>query len=218
MLSAARARLAGGHGRAALPPEHPSLGATGSGWEGPPGPGTAEGRDGPGGVRRLLAGSPPSPLRLPCGPPGPSATPRPPSLCSRHCWGLAGCRAGAQRVLSFLGVCPTDRPDGPPAVLVAWVGTCLTSRWPGVGREKKPHFNKDSVWPAHVSEGEVKCISTGSLPPAPRNPSLRVGAGRVCHSGVVAPVALSKLKKKIPPLLRFLQNHILYLHPPPHLF
>lgn len=33
--------------------------------------------------------------------------------------------------------------------------------------------------------------------PAPPNPpSLWVGAGRVCHSGVVAPVALSKLKKK----------------------
>lgn len=52
-------------------------------------------------------------------------------------------------------------------------------------------------------------------PPQPQPPGR---AGRVCHSGVAAPVALSKLKKKIPPLLRFLQNHILYLHPPPHLF
>lgn len=64
----------------------------------------------------------------------------------------------------------------------------------GGGREKKPHFNKDSVWPAHVSEGEVKCISAESLPPAPQPHS--GGSGSVCHSGVVAPVALSKLKKK----------------------
>ena len=75
-----RAGLARGRpGRAALPPEHPSLGATGSGWEGPPGPGTAEGRDVPECVRRLLASSPPitssdcpantrGPLRPPGGP------------------------------------------------------------------------------------------------------------------------------------------------------
>lgn len=50
--------------------------------------------------RRLAPITPSTALRTP----GPSATPRPPSLCSRHCWGLAGCRAGAQRVLSFLGV------------------------------------------------------------------------------------------------------------------
>lgn len=74
----------------------------------------------------------------------------------------------------------------------------------GAGREKKPHFSKDSVWPAHVSEGEVKCISAESLLPAPQphsggvggHPNLPVRAGRVRHSGVVAPVALSKFKKK----------------------
>lgn len=96
MFSAARAWLAGGHGRAALPPEHPSLGATGSGWEGPPGPGTAEGRDVPEGVRRLLAGSPPSPLRLPCGPRGPPRHPGPPPCAA----GIAGGSRGAGLVHS----------------------------------------------------------------------------------------------------------------------
>lgn len=135
----------------------------------------------------------------PADPRGPLRPPGDPLLVQPALLGARGVLGWCTASAFFSpSLCPTDRPDGPPAVLVAWVGTCLTSRWPGAGREKKPHFNKDSVWPAG---GEVKCISKESLPPAPPtpfmrgDPSLPVRAGRVRHSGVVAPVALSKYKK-----------------------